>query len=77
MDFLPTFAEIVGYNLDATRKIDGQSIVALLKAGTDQAFKNREFYYYYRDQLHAVRKGDWKLFLSLKVKQSRWNEILI
>ncbi len=77
MDFLPTFAEIVDYDLDTSRKIDGESLVTFLKEGSDQAFRNREFYYYYRDQLQAVRKGDWKLFLPLEVKQTRWNEILI
>jgi len=77
MDFLPTFAEIVDYDLDTSRKIDGESMVKFLKEGSDQAFRNREFYYYYRDQLQAVRKGEWKLFLPLEVKQTRWNEILI
>jgi arylsulfatase A-like enzyme len=76
MDFLPTFAEIVDYDLDTARKIDGESMVTFLKEGSDLAFRNREFYYYYRDQLQAVRKGDWKLFLPLEVKQTRWNEIL-
>lgn len=76
MDFLPTFAEIVDYDLDTSRKIDGESMVRLLKEGSDLTFRNREFYYYYRDQLQAVRKGNWKLFLPLKIKQTRWNEIL-
>jgi arylsulfatase A-like enzyme len=76
MDFLPTFAEIVDYDLDTARKIDGESMISLLKDGSDQAFKNREFFYYYRDQLQAIRKGEWKLFLPLDVKQTRWNEIL-
>jgi arylsulfatase A-like enzyme len=76
MDFLPTFAEIVEYNLDTARKIDGTSMITLLKDGSDQAFTNREFFYYYRDQLQAVRKGEWKLFLPLDVKQTKWDEIL-
>ena len=76
MDFLPTFAEIVDYDLDSSRKIDGKSMLKLLKDGSDNDFMNREFFYYYRDQLQAVRKGEWKLFLPLDVKQTRWDEIL-
>jgi len=76
MDFLPTFAEIVDYDLDSARKIDGKSMLMLLRNGEDLDLMNREFYYYYRDQLQAVRKGVWKLFLPLDVKQTRWNEIL-
>ena len=76
MDFLPTFAEIVDYDLDTSRKIDGKSIYKLLTEGEDPDLSDRAFYYYYRDQLQAVRKGNWKLFLPLDVKQTRWNEIL-
>ncbi len=76
MDFLPTFAEIVDYDLDTSRKIDGKSMYKLLTEGEDPDLSDRAFYYYYRDQLQAVRKGNWKLFLPLDVKQTRWNEIL-
>jgi arylsulfatase A-like enzyme len=76
MDFLPTFAELIGYDLPVDRTIDGKSILELLLTGEDTRLENREFYYYYRDQLQAVRKGDWKLFLPLRVQQTRWNEIM-
>lgn len=69
MDFLPTFAEIVDYDLDTARKIDGKSLLMLLKNGQDPNLKDREFYYYYRDQVQAIRKGNWKLFLHLDVNQ--------
>jgi arylsulfatase A-like enzyme len=77
MDFLPTFAELVGFNLPSNRIIDGRSMLKLIQEGEDESMINREFFYYYRDQLQAVRKGDWKLFLPLSIRQTRWNEILL
>lgn len=76
MDFLPTFAEMVNYQLPSDIKIDGISMLNLLREGFDEKFDDRPFFYYYRDQLQAVRKGDWKLFLPLNIKQTRWNRIL-
>jgi arylsulfatase A-like enzyme len=76
MDFLPTFTELIDYDLPVDRMIDGRSILNLIQNGNDSGLEDREFFYYYRDQLQAVRKGDWKLFLPLKIKQTRWNTIL-
>lgn len=62
MDILPTILEIVGDTLPE-RKIDGVSVLNLLKS--DSANSPREiFYYYYEGALCGVRKGDWKLVLQ-------------
>ena len=60
IDILPTIAELTGTTLP-DHKIDGISILPLLK-GEQGADPRKEFLYYYqRNSLEAVRKGDWKL----------------
>ncbi len=60
IDFFPTIAEILNVPLP-DRKIDGVSLLPLLKG--EQGAKPREIFYYYyqRSALEAVRKDDWKL----------------
>jgi arylsulfatase A-like enzyme len=63
MDFLPTFARIVGVHVSPERPIDGKDVLPIL-LGEDGAGSPHETYLYYdRLQLHAVRKGKWKLFV--------------
>jgi arylsulfatase A len=72
MDLLPTFALLAGGKPPGDRIIDGQDIRPLLFARTD-GWKPREaFYYYYMDQLQAVRSGRWKLHLPLRQKKRNW-----
>lgn len=60
IDILPTLAEIAGAPLPE-HKIDGVSLLPLLK-GDLKANPRDSFYYYYRqNNLQAVRSGDWKL----------------
>ncbi|GAA4399205.1 sulfatase [Nibrella viscosa] len=62
LDILPTVASLCGAR-QPTQKIDGVSFEALLK-GDESAAPREQFYYYYRrNSLEAVRKGDWKLVL--------------
>ncbi|WP_215222656.1 sulfatase family protein [Echinicola shivajiensis] len=62
IDILPTIAEIIGAELPI-KKIDGVSIMELLK-GNEKVVPRSEFYYYYnKNSLQAVRKGNWKLIL--------------
>ncbi|MBI9019544.1 MAG: sulfatase [Phycisphaerae bacterium] len=64
LDILPTLAEITGAKLPKN-KIDGISILPLLK-GDKTAEPRKEFYYYYGNQLQCVRQGPWKLILPHK-----------
>ena len=58
IDILPTLANIL--KLPA-QKIDGVSLLPILKGDLD-AQPRKEFYYYYRaNSLEAVRQDDWKL----------------
>lgn len=62
IDLLPTMAEILGSKLPE-KKIDGVSLMPILK-GDVGAQPRKEFYYYYRvNSLEAVRTDDWKLVL--------------
>jgi len=61
MDLLPTFTQLAGGTPPADRVIDGKDIWPLM-AGRAGATSPREaFYYYFGQELHAVRSGPWKL----------------
>ena len=66
MDMLPTLARLAGKIEPKDRITDGHDIRPLL-FGDDQATTPYQaFYYYQTDQLQAIRRGPWKLFLPLK-----------
>ena len=65
MDLLPTCARLAGADLPAERTIDGRDIRPLLLGEEGARSPHEAFYYYFADQLQAVRSGRWKLFLPL------------
>lgn len=65
MDLLPTFARLAGGEPPQDRKIDGLDIRPLLTGEPGATTPHEAYYYYYLDQLQAVRSGPWKLFLPL------------
>jgi arylsulfatase A len=50
--------------------IDGHDIRPLLFGGPEAKSPYEAFFYYYMDQLQAVRAGHWKLYLPL---ESKWH----
>ncbi len=60
IDILPTLAEIAGVPLPGKR-IDGVSLLPLLMGEADANPRETFLYYYRRNNLEAVRHGDWKL----------------
>ncbi|WP_044200282.1 sulfatase family protein [Dyadobacter tibetensis] len=60
MDILPTVAKLTGAPMPKN-KIDGVDFVQLLKGDQTQTPREEFLYYYRRNSLEAVRKGDWKL----------------
>jgi len=60
IDLLPTIAEIVDGELPA-HNIDGLSVLELWKGDFDQTPREELYYYYGKNNLNAVRKGNWKL----------------
>jgi len=72
MDWLPTFAHLAGTQPPEDRIIDGHDLRPLLFG--DSAARSRYdatgFFYYFMDQLQAVRAGQWKLCLPLEEKRT-------
>jgi arylsulfatase A-like enzyme len=72
MDLLPTVGRLARGAPPADRAIDGHDIGPLLRgeAGARSAYDARGFFYYFREQLQAVRSGPWKLYLPLARKMT-------
>lgn len=72
IDILPTIAKITPCQLPKL-KIDGKNILPLLKGEADAKSPHEAWYYYWGNELQAIRSGDWKLhfphgYRSLKGK---------
>lgn len=63
LDLLPTLAALAGANIN--HDVDGYDIRSLILGEPDAKSPYEAFYYYYMDQLQAVRSGRWKLFVPL------------
>ena len=59
IDILPTVAELIGAKLP-DHKIDGKSIVNLV-TGKNNKSPQEAYYFYYGQQLQAIRMGKWKI----------------
>ncbi len=64
MDMLPTLAALAEANAPTDRIIDGHDIRPLLFGEPGARSPYDAFFYYYTDQLQAVRSGPWKLYLA-------------
>lgn len=64
MDFMPTFARMAGTTEPQDRVIDGHDILPLLQAEEGAQSPYEAFFYYFMDQLQAVRSDRWKLHLA-------------
>ena len=71
MDLLPTFAGFAGGTIPTDRILDGFDIRPLLLGETHARSPYQTFFYYYKDQLQAVREGNWKLHLPLESKYTQ------
>lgn len=60
MDILPLLATVTGSALPS-KKIDGVNILPVLKDEKNAEPRKTLYYYYNRNDLEAVRKGNWKL----------------
>jgi arylsulfatase len=60
IDILPTLAAFSGASLPE-KKIDGVDLSEVLRGNMDASPRNEFLYYYRRNALEAVRKGNWKL----------------
>ncbi|MFH1568640.1 MAG: sulfatase [Gemmatimonadota bacterium] len=71
MDLLPTLAGLAGSRVPGDRIIDGRDIRPLLLGEAGAASPHEAFYYYFRNDLEAVRAGRWKLFVRRWERESR------
>jgi arylsulfatase A-like enzyme len=65
IDLLPTLAHLAGGAPPSDRVIDGRDIWPLLSGQPSARSPHEAFYYYFGDQLQAVRSGPYKLYLPL------------
>ncbi len=63
MDILPTLAEIASAPLPE-KKIDGVSLLPLMKGDLDATPRTSFYFYYRKNNLEAVTNGSWKLVFS-------------
>lgn len=62
VDILPSFAAIAGTTLPKL-KIDGTSIIDLWEGNMDASPRDNILFYFGKNNLNGVRKGNWKLVL--------------
>ena len=70
MDLMPSYAELAGGKAPQDRIIDGRDIRSLILGEPGAKSPHEAFFYYYMDQLQAVRSGHWKLYLPLEDKRT-------
>ncbi len=63
IDVLPTIAKLVGAKLPAGRVIDGKDIWPLMSGQPGAKSPHEAYYYYWGQEIQAVRSGRWKLHL--------------
>jgi arylsulfatase A-like enzyme len=62
IDFLPTFSRLAHCEPPGDRILDGVDQTDLL-LGTSEAGARNDYFYFCKGELHAVRKGKWKVIL--------------
>jgi len=62
IDILPTIAKITGIK-SSENKIDGKNIFELMKGSPGAVTPHEALFFYWNNDLHAVRSGKWKLHL--------------
>ena len=63
IDLLPTVARLAGAAVPQDRIVDGRDIWPLLGTSAGAASPHDVLYFYWGQELHAVRSGRWKLHL--------------
>lgn len=67
MDVFPTFAHLAGAHVPQDRIIDGKNIWSILSEPGAKT-PHEVYYYYFGNELHAVRSGNWKLRLETTLR---------
>jgi arylsulfatase A-like enzyme len=69
IDILPTFAKLAGTSAPTDRIIDGEDILPLMTGEPGATSPHDAFYFYSRNDLMAVRSGEWKLKLETPLSE--------
>ncbi|GMV92929.1 MAG: sulfatase [Candidatus Hydrogenedentota bacterium] len=69
IDLLPTFAKLAGTSAPDDRIIDGKDIYPLMAGEPGATSPHDAFYFYSRNDLMAVRSGEWKLKLETPLSE--------
>lgn len=64
LDLLPTLARLAGAEPPSDRIIDGVDFGPLLRGERGAKSAREDFFYYMRNDLEAVRSGNWKLHVA-------------
>lgn len=76
LDFYPTLAALVGYELASLPKHDGVNVLPVWRNENNGASPREHFFYFRRNELQAVRSGKWKLRHAFdKEKNSEPNKL--
>jgi arylsulfatase A len=77
VDFLPTVCEITGTPLPSDRKLDGASILPVLRGGA--VSRTTPLYWHFNHAFNgplvALRQGDWKILATLDIEAQRGTAI--
>jgi arylsulfatase A-like enzyme len=68
MDFYPTLAALAGHDIATLPKHDGVDLLPLWRGGAGAKSPRKEFFYFKRAELQAVRSGNWKLRHAFEMK---------
>lgn len=68
LDVLPTLAHLAGANVPSDRIIDGKDIQPLIFGQPGAKTPHEAFYYYWGEELQAIRSGPWKLHFPHKYR---------
>lgn len=75
LDLLPTVCELTGVSVPKDLKLDGSSLVNTLTKGEKSS--REDFYYWAFGELHAYRKGPWKLHLKQRAPVNYDNAFIL
>jgi arylsulfatase A-like enzyme len=72
IDLLPTIARLTGAKLPEG-KLDGKDIRPLLMSEAKAKSPHDAYYFYWNNELHAVRSGPWKLYFPRTYRSMQGN----
>lgn len=76
LDIMRTFASMAGGKIPTDRKMDSYDLSDVLLTGQGKS-PRKEFFYWNRGELHAARKGPWKIHLKQREEVNYGKEVVL